>query len=361
MRQRDVFAPNDMTDILSVPSAFANQIEYCRANDAPITARIVSALAGLLENPSSEFARRIAGWQGAPLTDALPLRAAAAIHALHLQQIAPQLSPIFAAMDMDKLEDSAIIRAIVAQYDQRLLPWLDGPPQTNEAARSANFIAAMLWLAEQGCPPVFDGMEIGSSAGINLMMDRYHYDLGGVPVGAALAALNLQPEWRGPPPPHQAIRFARLRGCDIEPVDLRDAPSTDRLKSYIWPDHPIRFHRLKATIEAAKIAPPDLVRAQAADFVEAQLTHPQAYGTTRMLFHSIVWQYLPPDQQQRITAAMEWAGAAATPEKPLAWIAVEANRTLHRHELSVRYWPALPEPRILALSHAHGAWIDWQA
>ena len=33
---------------------------------------------------------------------------------------------------------------------EALLPWLDGPPQTNEAGRSANFIAAMLWLADQG-------------------------------------------------------------------------------------------------------------------------------------------------------------------------------------------------------------------
>src|SRR3546814_5388749 len=55
--------------------------------------------------------------------------------------------------------------------------------------------------------------------------------------------------------------------------------------------------------------------------------------------HSIVWQYVPADQQARVTAAMEAAGAQATPERPLAWIALEANRTVHHHELAVRYWP----------------------
>jgi hypothetical protein len=37
----------------------------------------------------------------------------------------------------------------------------------------------MLWLAGQGLPPRFECLEIGSSAGINLMIDRYFYDLGG--------------------------------------------------------------------------------------------------------------------------------------------------------------------------------------
>ena len=46
------------------------------------------------------------------------------------------------------------------------MPWLDGPPQTNEAGRSANFAAAFLWLVDQGLPADFELMEIGSSAGI---------------------------------------------------------------------------------------------------------------------------------------------------------------------------------------------------
>ena len=36
------------------------------------------------------------------------------------------------------------------------MPWLDGPPQTNEAGRSANFAAAFLWLVDQGLPADFD-------------------------------------------------------------------------------------------------------------------------------------------------------------------------------------------------------------
>jgi hypothetical protein len=99
----------------------------------------------------------------------------------------------------------------------------------------------------------------------------------------------------------------------------------------------------------------------AADFVESELARPQDEGTTRALMHSIVWQYVPADQQARVTAAMEAAGARATPERPLAWISLEANRTTHRHELVVRYWPGGEEPVQLAEAHPHGAWIEWKA
>ena len=343
----------------AVRAAFANQAAYCLANSAPITARIVAALATLLEAPATGFARRLAEWEGAPLADALPLRAAGGLHALHLSGAAPELAPIYA--DADDINDAAIVAGVVARQEAALLPWLDGPPQTNEAGRSSNFIAAMLWFVEQGLPPCFDCLEIGSSAGINLMIDRYHYDLGGVQVGPQPGAIAFSPEWRGVHPPQHRIGFAGLRGCDVAPVDLNDPEQALRLKAYIWPEHHVRFDRMEAAIAAAAQKAPDLIRATAADFVEAELTRPQAAGTTRVLMHSIVWQYVPADQQARVTAAMEAAGARASADRPLAWIGLEANRTVHNHELVVRYWPGGAEPKLLATAHAHGAWVEWRA
>lgn len=357
MRERYEKVDIGDTGASAIRTAFTNQVLYCRANDAPITARVVAALAALLDRPATLFARRIAEWQGAPLADALPLRAAGGIHALHLAGAAPDLAPIYA--DAEGINDAAIIAAVVNRHETELLPWLDGPPQTNEAGRSSNFIAAMLWLVDEGLPPLFDCIEIGSSAGINLMLDRYHYDLGGVQVGPHPGVMSFTPEWRGNHPPQHGIGFAGLKGCDVAPVDLTDPAQALRLKAYIWPEHHIRFARMEAAIGAARQEAPTLVRANAADFLDAELARPQSAGTTRVLMHSIVWQYVPADQQARITAAMEAAGARAAPDRPLAWIALEANRTLHHHELVVRYWPGGAEPRKLAYSHAHGAWVEW--
>lgn len=348
----------DMTGEGAVSRAFENQVAYCLAAKAPITARVVGAVRALIDGDEpGALLDRIRKWQGAPLADALPLRIVGGIHSLWLSQAQAELGPIYrgeAAQD-----DVALVRDAIAAHEAALLPWLDGPPQTNEAGRSSNFAAAMLWLVDKGLPPRFECLEIGSSAGINLMMDRYAYDLGGVRAGPDDPVMRFAPEWHGDAPPAHAIEIASLKGCDVAPVDLTDPAQALRLKAYIWPEHTVRFDRMDAAIAAATVRKPDLVQMNAADFVEAELAKPHAEGTTRVLMHSIVWQYVPKDQQARVTAAMEAAGAAATPDKPLAWIAVEADRTVHRHGTKVRYWPGGEEEVQLTWSHPHGADIEW--
>ncbi|MEA3264405.1 MAG: DUF2332 domain-containing protein [Pseudomonadota bacterium] len=342
-----------------VVAAFDNQVAYCTQAGATVTARVVAALRDLLDRGEhGELLDAIRAWPGAPLADALPLRVAGGIHALHLKGAEPGLAAIYE--NRAGIDDAAIVSAALRAHEADLLPWLDGPPQTNEAGRSSNFIAAMLWLAEQGLPPRFQCLEIGSSAGINLMLDRYHYDLAGVQVGPEPGAMRFQPEWQGGPPPDRQIEIATTKGCDVAPVDLTDPDQALRLKAYIWPEHIVRFERMAAAIAEAGKSPPDLVAMNAADFIAAELAKPQDAGATRVLMHSIVWQYVPEDQQARVTAAMEAAGARATPERPLAWIALEANRVLHLHELVVRYWPGGAEPVMLARAHPHGASIDWR-
>lgn len=341
-----------------VAAAFDNQVAYCSAAKAPITARVCAALGTLVERgEGGALMERVRAWPGAPLADALPLRVAGGIHALHLAGAEPALAAIYAGEE--GIDDAAIIARAIHAHEAALLPWLDGPPQTNEAGRSANFIGAMLWLADKGLPPRCECLEIGSSAGINLMLDRYHYDLAGVQVGPEPGAMRFAPEWQGDPPPERAIEIASTKGCDVAPVDLTDPAQALRLKAYIWPEHFERFARLEAAIAEAAKAAPDLVRMNAADFVEAELAKPQAAGTTRILMHSIVWQYVPEDQQARVTAAMEAAGARATPERPLAWVALEANRVLHIHEMVVRYWPGGEAGQVVTRAHPHGAWIAW--
>jgi hypothetical protein len=343
----------------AVATAFANQVAYCTNANAPITARVVAAVAKLLDSDEEgALLDRIRKWQGAPLADALPLRIAGGLHALYLSDAQPELGGIYRG---EAVDDVALVREAIAAHEAPLMAWLAGPPQTNEAGRSSNFAAAMLWLAEKGLPPRFECLEIGSSAGINLMMDRYAYDLGGVRVGPDKPAMAFAPEWQGDPPPSHEIEIASLRGCDVAPVDLTDPQQALRLKAYIWPEHAVRFERMDAAIRAASERAPDLVEMNAADFVERELARPQQEGVTRVLMHSIVWQYVPKDQQARVTAAMEAVGAQATVECPLAWVALEANRETHRHEMVVRYWPGGEERRLLAEAHPHGAWIRWMA
>lgn len=351
---RDWMTSND------VRAAFANQIAYCRANGGTITTRVVEAILANLDGPGA-FLKTIREWPGVPMADALPLRAAAGLHALNLTGAEPALGPLYAGDPAALADAERPVGEAIARHDADLLPWLDGPPQTNEAGRSWGYVAALLWLGAQGLPPRWDCIEIGSSAGINLMIDRYRYELGGVGVGPIQSGMRIAPEWRGPPPPapQPGWGFEAIKGCDVAPVDLTDPAQLLRLRAFVWREHTERFARLDFAARSAAEKRPDLVQADAAGFVEAALAKPQKAGTTRVLMHSIVWQYLGDARQARITAAMEAAGARANAERPLAWVALEANRETLQHELMVRHWPGGGEPRLLGRAHPHGAWAEW--
>jgi hypothetical protein len=338
-------------------AAFEVQAQYCDAMAAPITARISRAVGRALTRDTAT-GRRVLNWPGEPVADAVVLRLVGGLHALHRGGTGGAgLSAAFdgRATDSDKVE--AAIADAIATHDALLLPWLDGPPQTNEAARSAGLMTGLLHVATTLGPRV-EVLEIGSSAGLNLLIGRMRFDLGGVMTGPPDSPLSIRPAWRGPPPPPGELEVVAARGVDIAPVDVADPRQAARLEAYVWADHQERLTRLATAIAMVRADPVDLVRGNAADWVEAQLALPQMAGVTRVLMHSVVWQYLTVADRDRIREAMAAAGARASVERPLAWVMMEPNRDLHRHEVRVQCWPGDPAMKLVALTHAHGAWVE---
>jgi hypothetical protein len=333
------------------------QAEHCRRNGAPVTARIVQAQIALMDS-DTVCGARIRDWPGLPLEDAMPLRLAGGFHHLLLIGTDDRLLPVYAGDVIDQAAVDAIVLAVTADHDAHLLGWFDSPPQTNEAGRSASFMAGLLWLSGR-LGPRFELNELGASAGVNTMMDRYHYNLGGTLAGPADSPMRIAPEWRGASPPANPVEIMHISGCDQAPVDLSDPAAALRVKSYVWPENRDRLQRIDAAIALAAQQRPDVERADAADWVDRRLAAPQATGVTRVIHHSIVWQYIPEDRRQRITAAIEAAGGRATADRPLAWMMLETNRETFRHELTIRHWPGDGEPVLLGEAQAHGAWVEW--
>ena len=172
--------------------------------------------------------------------------------------------------------------------------------------------------------------------------------------------MRIKPEWRGDAPPPGRFDIVAAIGCDPTPVDLTDPIQASRLRAYIWPELTERFERLDAARELASLHPPEIERMRAGDFVEKVLSRKPEPEVTRMIAHSVVWQYIPASEREAITEAIESAGADASAETPLAWVMLEANRDTHRHELTVRWWPGGSDTIKLAEAHPHGAWVDWQ-
>jgi hypothetical protein len=350
--------------ITDLEAAIDWQAEHAASNQAPCTARIIRALTKVAQG-NTATGRRIAGWHGLTLKDAMPLRIAGGLHHLVLTGEDERLARVYSGQISDQGQVDRLVCELVETFDHLLLPWLDGPPQTNEAGRSASIMAGLLWLA-QHVAPRFELFELGASAGVNTMIERYRFRLGETQVGPETSPMRIEPEWRGekgsPPAPPSDFAIASVHGCDVAPVDLSDPASALRLKAYVWPDAPVRMARIDAAIQLASEAPPSVARMDAVEFVKQRLALPQETGTTRAMFHSIMWQYMPPASQEAITAMIEEAGAAATPEKPLAWVSLETDPATFRHELKVRYWKGSEqdgETRLLSFAHPHGAWVEW--
>lgn len=339
------------------------QARHAEENGAPATARVIRALEGVRASDTAT-GRRIANWPGLTLKDAMPLRLAGGFHHLLLTGADRRLAAVYSGAPTDQADVDALVLDLTQRFDARLLPWLDGPPQTNEAGRAASIMAGLLWMAQRVGSPRFDLFEIGASAGVNTMLDRYFFRLGGTEVGPAGSRMRIVPEWSGasPPAPPTGFAITAVKGCDIAPIDLADPDSALRLKAYVWPDAGERLGRIDAAIALAGEQPPDLVAADAGDFAAAMLARPPQPGTARVMFHSIMWQYLPPATQARIIATFEEAGAEATPETPLGWIALETDPATFRHELRVRLWDGAEhhgEEHLLSHAHPHGAWVEW--
>ncbi len=358
MRMASENETGNVMEIASVAEAIEWQAQHMERAGSPNNARILRSLLAVMETQTAT-GRRIANWQGLTLEDAMPLRVAGGFHYLLLKGEEERLADVYRGAITDQGQVDDLVVEIVQRHDHTLLPWLDGPPQTNEAGRSASVMAGLLWLSGK-LGPKFELTEIGASAGVNTMMARYFYNLGGVKAGPSLSSITIAPEWRGDPPPANPVEIVGIKGCDIKPIDLTDERQAIRLKSYIWPEAMERLARMDAAIAMAERAAPDLVQMDAGDFVEERLAAPQEEGVTRVLFHTVMWQYMPQATRERITAAMEAAGERATAEKPLAWIKVETNRATFKHELRVRYWPGGADEVKLAEAHPHGAWVEWQ-
>lgn len=339
----------------AVRAAFAEQAGWCRSLGSPLTALVCDLLAER-PWPESVVARRLSEWPGDPRPsgDAVPLRLCGGLHAGVRSGALSALAECYPPHVLPEREQlgSAIDEAMVLPA---LAECLDRPPQTNEVGRANALFAGALAFADRFPVPVVL-FELGASAGLNLRMDRFGYDLGGLRTGDPASSLQLKPAWRGLPPPDSRVEVIGRRGVDLNPlVPVTDG---DRLMAFVWADQADRVAQLEAALKVARTHPVTLDKGDAADWIEARLAEPQRAGTSRLVYHSITFQYFAPESQQRVAAAIERSGKAATPATPIGWLRFERSPDDQDPTLRLRSWPG-GEDRLLATCHPHGATINW--
>ena len=231
--------------------------------------------------------------------------------------------------------------------------------QTNEVGRSSFLRPAIASAVQELGVSEVALIELGSSAGLNLVLDAYAVRYRGDGVvhraGLADARLTLECELRGAGvPPTGFPRVLSRVGIDADPVDVRDPEAVRWLRALVWPDHAARERLLADATRVARDLVPPLRRGDAAELLPRALDEVPA-GVPVCVFHSAFWYQLPDATAHSIEATL--AEAART--RPLAHVAVTSpdKRSFELLSASVGRTP----PRVLGRAHAHGLWLEWAA
>ena len=337
---------------LSLAEAFEMQARHCAALGSPFYGRLLPLIPDAL--PEGPVRARLESWPGSAgnRADAVPLRLMGGLNALARAGIA--LRDVWPPHEVgDEALADAIARA-AADHPAALLRYLDGPPQTNEVRRAAAIIPALhLLSARHGLPITLS--ELGASAGLNLLADRFALETPEGVRGPSNPVLELAPDWSGPVPADAPPRIAGRAGCDRAPVDPSDPNQRARLLSYLWPDQPFREELTEAAIAAG---PPPVETADAVAWLERRLAAPPA--GLHLVFHTVFRQYLPPEADARMEALLAQAGARATAETPLAHLSMEGDGGNEEGAaIDLTTWPGGVTERLGRICF-HGRWVRWQ-
>lgn len=230
--------------------------------------------------------------------------------------------------------------------------------QTNEVQRCAFLLPAFNLIAARAGGRPLALIEVGASAGLNLLFDRYGYDYGdGLTAGDAAAPVRLRGEVRGSgrlPVAREMPPVAFRAGIDLHPIRMDDADAVLWLRALVWPEQRGRAARLDAALTVAGQRPPLLIAGDALEVLPG-LAASVPPGTALCLFHTNTLAHFPAEARARFLDLVPQVAR----RRPLFWLWFEGPPD-PRPVLRLRdYVAGTGQEERLAYAHLHGEWVEW--
>ena len=237
--------------------------------------------------------------------------------------------------------------------------------QTNEPGRCAVLLPALAALAG---PLAL--IEVGASAGLCLLPDRYSYRYGLArgfdstggermlhPVDGPSPVL-LDCAISGPVPlPERMPEIVWRAGIDLNPLDVSSDDDVAWLDALIWPEHDDRRTRLRGAVALARQQPVEIVRGDLNDQIAALVARAPD-GATVVVFHTAVLAYLNEQGRNRFADQMT--------RLPVRWLSNEGQSVVPGVLERLVQAPADASAFILALdgepialTQPHGRSLHW--
>jgi len=232
-----------------------------------------------------------------PPGSALPLRFAAALHRLVLTGQAPELAAHYPTAGGTAAPERAWAPAqrVLGRETAQVRALTGQPCQTNEVGRTVPLLVGLAEVTRRTGGPLHL-LEIGASAGLNLLVDRFRF---GEVWGPPESPCRLPDP--GVPLEPDGVRIVERAGCDPAPLDPGDDEDRLRLSASVWGDQVERFHRLRGALEVAGASRVPVERAGAAEWLTRRLdARPAARGGVPVVWHSIVRTYVDPEEWRQV-------------------------------------------------------------
>jgi len=226
--------------------------------------------------------------------------------------------------------------------------------QTNEPARCAVLVPVLARL-----PQPLALFEVGASAGLCLLPDKYGYDYGRHVIAAASPTAPVFPcqvnALTPVPTSHPVVAWRA--GLDLNPLRVDVPPDAEWLETLVWPEHYERLERLRAAMAIARQNPPSVRSGSLlTDLISATSSRPA--GATLVVFHTAVLSYvLAQSDRDAFARTVEQTGAV--------WISNEAPSVFPAIAARLKS-PVRPEHFLLAVdgqpvawTGPHGQSIEW--
>jgi hypothetical protein len=227
------------------------------------------------------------------------------------------------------------------------------PVQTNEVQRS--WVLLPLFLQAAGDSEAVDVVELGASAGLNLVWDRYRYRYERGEWGPPEAPLTLAGDERRPLPGELFRAGPRVRsriGIDLSPVDATTPEGARLLKSFVWAGQGERLERLERAIAMLRPDPPTIVRGDVAQALPGVLDGLPRDGLT-LLFQTGVLGYLTQEGREQVRDVIDRA------DRDLVFVSSGSPRT-ERRAWGMRIYRPGEERVFVGHADYHGTWLDYE-
>jgi hypothetical protein len=285
-----------------------------------------------------------------------------AVHFLLLRGVQHPLAHFYPSLPptaASSAEPYPSFRAFCLEYRHEILELISSRlVQTNEVRRCGCLLPAFTHVAQQAGGRPLAMVEIGASAGLNLLWDRYGYDYGigrryGNPRSPVLIVCGLRSGQHLPLPDVWPVVRMRV-GLDLNPIDVRDPDAALWLRALVWPDEVGRAELLQQAVQVAQQDPPRLLAGDALDILpEVLATIPPDQAVC--VFHTHTINQFPPEARARLSMLL----AKHAFGRKLYRVAIEWLGETHPRLEFISYEDGVETEHLLAYCGSHGEWLEW--